>query len=179
MFIVAAVGWVLYVSLSKQQKHVLYMLIMFMDAFVGWVLDVKLSEQETCVTLSYFLQRHCWLLGCSFRTHPWNLNFQRSRTLLTCGSPSSDSLNNKRVLSGGYWILFLNPPLKFNLDKVEGRCWRVVPRCQNLWIIRVLSEFYFCSSWILATRLLFFNPPVKFDLIKLRDAADWSVPDKG
>jgi hypothetical protein len=25
--------------------------------------------------LSYFLQRHCWLLGCSFRTRPWNSNF--------------------------------------------------------------------------------------------------------
>jgi hypothetical protein len=32
----------------------------------------------------------------------------------------SDSLNNKRVLSGGYWILFSNPPLKFELDKLEG-----------------------------------------------------------
>jgi hypothetical protein len=40
MFIVAAVGWVLYVSLSEQQKPVLYMLIMFMNADVGWVLDV-------------------------------------------------------------------------------------------------------------------------------------------
>jgi hypothetical protein len=38
MFIVAAVGWVLNVSLSEQQKPVLYMLIMFMDAVVGWVL---------------------------------------------------------------------------------------------------------------------------------------------
>jgi hypothetical protein len=28
-------------------------------------------------------------------------------------------MNNKRVLSGGYWILFSNPPLKFELDKVE------------------------------------------------------------
>jgi hypothetical protein len=44
-------------------------------AAIGWVLDVRLSEQETCATLSYFLQRHCWLLGCSFRTRPWNLNF--------------------------------------------------------------------------------------------------------
>jgi hypothetical protein len=35
MFIVAAVGWVLDVSLSEQQKPVLYMLIMFMDAAVG------------------------------------------------------------------------------------------------------------------------------------------------
>jgi hypothetical protein len=43
MFIVAAVGWVLNVSLSEQQKHV-YMLIMFMGAAVGWVLDVRLSE---------------------------------------------------------------------------------------------------------------------------------------
>jgi hypothetical protein len=48
MFIVATVGWVLDVSHSEQQKHVLYMLIMFMDAAVGWVLDVRLSEQETC-----------------------------------------------------------------------------------------------------------------------------------
>jgi hypothetical protein len=55
MFIVAAVGCVLDVSLSKQQKLVLHILIMFMDAVVGWVLDVRLSEQETCATLSYFL----------------------------------------------------------------------------------------------------------------------------
>jgi hypothetical protein len=44
MFIVAAVGWVLDVSLSEQQKYVLYMLIMFMDAAVWWDLDVSLSE---------------------------------------------------------------------------------------------------------------------------------------
>jgi hypothetical protein len=44
MFIVAAVGWVLDVSLSEQQKHVLYMLIMFMDAAVWSDLDVSLSE---------------------------------------------------------------------------------------------------------------------------------------
>jgi hypothetical protein len=31
-------------------------------------------------------------------------------------------MNNKHVLSGGYWILFLNTPLKFELDKVKGRC---------------------------------------------------------
>jgi hypothetical protein len=66
MFIAGAVGWVLDVSLSEQQKHVLYMLIMVMDATVGWVLGVRLSKQETCATLSYFLQRHCWLLGYSF-----------------------------------------------------------------------------------------------------------------
>jgi hypothetical protein len=30
---------------------------------------------------------------------------------------------------------------------------------------------------MLATRLLFLNPPVKFDLIKMRNAADWWVPD--
>jgi hypothetical protein len=55
MFIVTVVGWVLDVSLSEQQKLVLYMLIMFMDATVGWVLDVRLYEQETCALLSYFL----------------------------------------------------------------------------------------------------------------------------
>jgi hypothetical protein len=86
-------------------------------------------------------------------------------------------MNNKHVLSGCYWILFSNPPLKFELDKVEECCWRVGSRCQNPWIIRMLSEFYFCFPSILATRLLFFNPPVKFDLIKLWDATDWSVPD--
>jgi hypothetical protein len=68
MFIVAVVRWVLNVSLSEQQKHMLHMLIIFMDDVVGWVFDVRLSEQETCATLSYFLQRHYWLLGCSFRT---------------------------------------------------------------------------------------------------------------
>jgi hypothetical protein len=31
--------------------------------------------------------------------------------------------------------------------KVEGHCWIVDPRCQILWIIHVLSEFYFCSPW--------------------------------
>jgi hypothetical protein len=54
MFIVAVVGWILNVS-SEQQKHVLYMLIMFMDDVVGWVLDVRLSEQAMCAMLSYFL----------------------------------------------------------------------------------------------------------------------------
>jgi hypothetical protein len=68
MFIVAAVGWVLDVSLSEQQKHILYMLIMFMDADVGWVLDVRLSKQETYAMLSYFLQRDSWLLRCYFWT---------------------------------------------------------------------------------------------------------------
>jgi hypothetical protein len=33
---------------SLKNKHVLYILIMFMDAAVGWILDVSLSEQETC-----------------------------------------------------------------------------------------------------------------------------------
>jgi hypothetical protein len=55
MFIVAAVRWVLDVSLCEQQKPVLYKLIMFMDADVGLVLDVRLFEQETCAMLSYFL----------------------------------------------------------------------------------------------------------------------------
>jgi hypothetical protein len=50
-------------------------------------------------------------------------------------------------------------PLKFKLDKVEGRCWWVGPRCQNIWIICVLSEFHFCSPWILDTRLLFWIRP--------------------
>jgi hypothetical protein len=68
MFIDAAVGWVLNVSLSEQQTCA--MLIMFMDAAGGWVLDVRLSKQETCAMLSYFLQLDCWLLGCYFQTHP-------------------------------------------------------------------------------------------------------------
>jgi hypothetical protein len=70
MFIVAAIGWVLDVSLSEQQKPMLYMLIMFMDVAIGWVLDVRLSEQEMCAMLSYFLQRDCWLLCYNFQTHP-------------------------------------------------------------------------------------------------------------
>jgi hypothetical protein len=44
MFIDAAVWWVLDVSLSEQQKPMLYMLIMFMDATIWWDLDVNLSE---------------------------------------------------------------------------------------------------------------------------------------
>jgi hypothetical protein len=51
------------------------MLIMFMDAAVGWVLDVRLSEQETCATLSYFLQRHCWLLWLFFWNPPMKFEF--------------------------------------------------------------------------------------------------------
>jgi hypothetical protein len=72
MFMDAAVWWDLNVSLSElklllcsycswslqsggssmsaslNNKHLLYMLIMFMDAVVGWVLDVCLSGQQTC-----------------------------------------------------------------------------------------------------------------------------------
>jgi hypothetical protein len=70
MFIVAVVGWVLDVSLSEQQKPMLYMLIMFMDVAIGWVLDVTLSEQETCAILSYFLQRDSWLHCYNFQTRP-------------------------------------------------------------------------------------------------------------
>jgi hypothetical protein len=55
MFIVAAVRWVLDVSLSEQQKHVLYMLIMFMDAAVWWDLDVSLSKQESSAMLILFM----------------------------------------------------------------------------------------------------------------------------
>jgi hypothetical protein len=51
---------------SLNNKHVLYIFIMFTDAPSGWVLDVRLSEQETCAMLSYFLQRDCWLIGCYF-----------------------------------------------------------------------------------------------------------------
>jgi hypothetical protein len=54
MFIVDAVGCVLDVRLSKQQKPVLYMLIMFIDA-VWWDLDVSLSEQETSAMLILFM----------------------------------------------------------------------------------------------------------------------------
>jgi hypothetical protein len=50
MFIVAAVRWVLDASLFEQLKHVLYMLILFMDTAVGWVLNVRLSEKEMCAT---------------------------------------------------------------------------------------------------------------------------------
>jgi hypothetical protein len=46
MFMDAADGWDLDVSLSEQENST--MLIMFMDATIGWVLDVSLSEQKTC-----------------------------------------------------------------------------------------------------------------------------------
>jgi hypothetical protein len=66
MFIVAAVGWVFDVSLSEQQKLVLYMLTMFMDVVVGWVLDVKLSEHETCAMLILFMDTAIgWALDVS------------------------------------------------------------------------------------------------------------------
>jgi hypothetical protein len=117
-----------------------------MDVPVWWVSNVRPSEKETCDLLD--------LLFCS----PWLLHT---------------------------WLLFSNPPVKYDkaegslisatcrienkvplLDNVEGHCWRVGPRCQNPWTIRVLSGFYFGSPWMLATRLLFLNPPMKFDLIK-------------
>jgi hypothetical protein len=42
-------------SASLNNKHVLYMLIMFMHVAGGWVLDVRLSEQEMCAMFNYFL----------------------------------------------------------------------------------------------------------------------------
>jgi hypothetical protein len=51
MFMDAAVGWVLDISLSEQQ--ICAMLIMFIDAVVGWVLDVSLSKQQTCAIYIY------------------------------------------------------------------------------------------------------------------------------
>jgi hypothetical protein len=38
------------------------MLIMFMDAAVGWVLDISLSEQQTCDTYIFLDNVHS---GCS------------------------------------------------------------------------------------------------------------------
>jgi putative effector of murein hydrolase LrgA (UPF0299 family) len=46
MFMDDVVEWILDVSLFKQQTRA--MLIMFIDAVVGWVLDVSLSEQQIC-----------------------------------------------------------------------------------------------------------------------------------
>jgi hypothetical protein len=203
MFMDAVVGWVLDVSLSKQQTCAIYI---FLDNVHSRCsrMSPRCWTTKTCAIYVDNVHGRCCRVGpwrqtlwtrnvcyvelfssasllatwLFFSNPPMKFEFLKVEdVLLTSGSPTSDSLNNKRMLSGGYWILFSNPPLKFELDKVDGRCWRVGPRCQNLWLIRVLSEFYFCSPWILATRLLFFNPLVEFDLIKLRDAADWSVPE--
>jgi hypothetical protein len=47
---------------SLNNKLVLYMLIMFMDAAVGWVLDVSLSEQQTCaISIDNVHGRCCWV----------------------------------------------------------------------------------------------------------------------
>jgi hypothetical protein len=51
-------------SASVNNKHVLYMLIMFMDAAVGWVLDVSFSEKQTCAI--YVDNFH----GCCSRVGP-------------------------------------------------------------------------------------------------------------
>jgi hypothetical protein len=66
MFIVAAVWWVLNVSLSEQQKPVLYMLIMFMDAAIWWDLDISLFEQETSAMFILFMDAAVrWVLDVS------------------------------------------------------------------------------------------------------------------
>jgi hypothetical protein len=49
-------------SASLNNKHMLYMLIMFMDVAVGWVLDVSLSEQQTYATYIFLDNVHS---GCS------------------------------------------------------------------------------------------------------------------
>jgi hypothetical protein len=102
-----------------------------------------------------------------FWNRPRNLNLLRLKTLLTLWVPKSDSQNNKRLLSRFFsspWLL-ANPSLKFQLDKVEGRYWRVGPRCQIIRKGNVCTLFdLFCSPWLLHTWLLFSNPLVKFEL---------------
>jgi hypothetical protein len=48
---------------SLNNKHVLYMLIMFIDAIVGWVLDIRLSEQQTCTIYIDNVHRRYYRVG--------------------------------------------------------------------------------------------------------------------
>jgi hypothetical protein len=59
-----------------------------MDDVVGWVLDVSLSKQETYAILGYFVP------------HDWST-----------------------------WLLFLNPPLKFEFDMVKNAA--------DMWVLDV------------------------------------------
>jgi hypothetical protein len=68
--------------------------------------------------LSYFLQIVGYLVVIF--EPPMKFEFLKAKDPADRWSPMSDSLNNKHVLSCGYWILFSNPPLKFKLDRVEG-----------------------------------------------------------
>jgi hypothetical protein len=139
---------------------------MFMDAAVGWVLDVRLSAQETCAMLSYFLPRDWWLLRFCFWTHPLNLNLLRSRTPLTGGSKCQthwtinvcylDLFSFPWLLAT--WLLFLNPSLKFQIDKVEGRCWRVGPGCQIIWKGNVYYVWFILFPVIAAYLTFIFEP---------------------
>jgi hypothetical protein len=118
-----------------------------------------------------------------YQTHPWNLNLLRSRMLLTLWVPMSDSPNNKRVLFGFFpspwllatWLLFLNPFLKFQFDKVEGRWWRVGPGCQIIGKGNVYSVWFILLLVIAAYLTFIFKPALEIRtwyLIRLMEAAD-------
>jgi hypothetical protein len=116
---------------------------------------------------------------CSWVTFPFKFvkvkdfpkKMLRSRMLLIGGSLMLDSwtisvcyldlFSSPWLLAT--WLLFLNSPLKFQLDKVKGRCWRM-ESCA-IWIL-------FCSAWMLATWISFSNPPVKLEIDKV-DRGCW------
>jgi hypothetical protein len=118
-----------------------------------------------------------------FRTRPWNLNLLRSRTLLTLWVPMWDSLNNKHVLSRFFsspWLLatrllFSNPSLKFQLDKVEGRCWQVGLGYQIIRKGNVYSIWFILFPVIAAYLNFIFKPTREiwtWYLIRLMESAD-------
>jgi hypothetical protein len=93
-------------------------------------------------------------------------NLLRSRTLLKGGSLMSVSWTINVCYLDLYsspwlldtWILFLNPPLKFKLDKVEGRCWWMGPLYQNLWT-RIMCYLDFILFHVNAGYMAFIFEP--------------------
>jgi hypothetical protein len=78
------------------------------------------------------------------------------------------------------WLLFSNPSLKFQLNKVEGRCWRVGLRYQIIGKGNVYSVWFILFPMIAAYLTFFFKPAREIQtwyLIRLMEAADGWVQD--
>jgi hypothetical protein len=96
--------------------------------------------------------------------------------------PNVRLFKNKRVLSGFFffpwllatWLLFSNPSLKFQLDKVEGRCWRMGLGCQIIKKGNVYSIWFILFPVIAAYLTFIFKPAREIQtwyLIILMEAA--------
>jgi hypothetical protein len=91
--------------------------------------------------------------------------------------PTSDSLNNKRVLSDAYWILFWTRPWNLNLIRLRDAANGWVPdiRISKHYMCYLNFIFILCECWYSA---VIFKPAREIRLYKvwLTDAAYWWVP---